>query len=96
MISLPAMEDVLCERWPAGEDGPVVAVESKDREGERPVLCLFSNLDITVEEANEALKTAGFSNVGRLNRFEKVEAIPLLGTGKTDYRSLKKILEENA
>ncbi|PCJ19495.1 MAG: hypothetical protein COB02_07040 [Candidatus Cloacimonadota bacterium] len=92
MISIPAMESVLVDKWPAGEEGPIVAIEALEIEGERPIMCLFSSLDITVDEGNTLLKEAGFSNVGRLNKSIKVEQIPLLGTGKTDYRSLKSML----
>jgi len=95
MISLPAMEDVLSKRWPMSDDGPVVAVEAMEQDGQRPILCFFSSLDIELTEANECLNEAGFSNLGRLNRQEKVATIPLLGTGKTDYRSLKAILKES-
>ncbi len=89
MISLPAMEDVLIDRWPGDDDGPVVAVEAVERDGERPVLAIFSRVTLTLEEANETLKKAGFSNVGRLNHHEPVREIPLLGTGKTNHRALK-------
>lgn len=92
MISIPAMESVIVKEWPAGEDGPIVAIEALEIDGERPIMCLFSTLDITFDDANALLKNAGFSNVGRLNKFIKVEQIPLLGTGKTDYRSLKAML----
>lgn len=89
MISLPAMEDVLMDHWPANEDGPVVAVEAVEREGVRPILAIFSCVESTLDEANEVLKEAGFSNVGRLNHYEKVNEIPLLGTGKTNHKALK-------
>ena len=89
MISLPAMEDVLIDRWPGDDDGPAVAVEAIERDGERPVLAIFSRVALNLNEANETLKKAGFSNVGRLNHHEEVEEIPLLGTGKTNHRALK-------
>ena len=89
MISLPAMEDVLIDRWPGDDDGPSVAVEAIERDGERPILAIFSRVTLSLDEANETLKKAGFSNVGRLNHHEEVEEIPLLGTGKTNHRALK-------
>ena len=94
MISLPAMEDVLIDRWPGDDDGPVVAVEAVERDGQRPVLAIFSRVKLTLEEANETLKEAGFSNVGRLNHHELVPEIPLLGSGKTNHRALKTQLAE--
>jgi long-chain-fatty-acid--[acyl-carrier-protein] ligase len=94
MVSLPAMESALYEKWPTGEDGPVVAVEAVERQGERPVISLFSSVPVTEDEANAVLRQAGFSNVVRVSRVDPVDKIPLLGTGKTDYRSLKKKLAE--
>ena len=35
------MEDVLVDRWPGDDDGPAVAVEAIERDGERPVLAIF-------------------------------------------------------
>ena len=93
MISLPAMEEALFKKWPISEEGPVVAVEALEREGERPILCLFTAIpEANLEDANNLLREAGFSNVGRLNDIKKVDGIPLLGSGKTDYRSLKSLL----
>ena len=95
MISLPAMEESLYRKWPISEDGPVVAVEAMERDGDRPVLCLFSTVQsANLDDANSLLREAGFSNVGRLNKLLNIEAVPLLGSGKTDYRALKRLLED--
>ena len=94
MISLPAMEETLYQKWPISDDGPTVAVEALEKEGQRPVMCMFSTTEASIEEANGLLKEAGFSNVGRLTNIRSIPVIPLLGSGKTDYRTLKKILEE--
>jgi len=92
MISLPALEAALVLRWPQDENGPIVALESLDREDARPVICLFTTIEITLEEANGVLKQCGFSNVGKITHLQKIKAIPVLGTGKTDYRSLKSMV----
>ena len=90
MISLPALESVLNHRWPSSDDKPLMAVESKEVEGERPELILFSVLEkITPDDANKALKEAGFGNIASISRVITIPEMPLLGTGKTDYRSLK-------
>ena len=94
MVSLPAIESVLVEKWPGTEDGPTIAVESMDVEGSRPIICLFSTCGVEMDEANEVLREAGLSGVARLNKAAKLPAIPILGTGKTDYRGLKAALEE--
>ena len=94
MVSLPAIESVLVERWPGTEEGPTVAVESLEIEGARPVICLFSTSELTLDEANATLSEAGFSGVARLNKSCQLSEIPVLGTGKTDYRGLKAKLED--
>ena len=94
MVSLPAIESVLVEKWPGTEEGPSVAVESLEVEGGRPVICLFSIKDLTLDQANSVLSDAGFSGVARINKSVTLDQIPVLGTGKTDYRGLKAKLEE--
>ena len=92
MISLPAIEDALIKVWPANEDGPVIAVHAVEIEGVKPVLYLFTSLDINNDDANKVLKEAGFSALSKISQFKKMPQIPLLGTGKTDYQSLKKLM----
>ena len=94
MVSLPAIESVLVEKWPGTEEGPTVAVESLEVEGTRPIICLFSTTELSLDEANATLNEAGFSGVARLNKACELVEIPVLGTGKTDYRGLKAKLEE--
>ena len=93
MISLPAIEEVLTRKWPASEDGPVLAVHASEAEGKRPELCLFASVDIELEEANEVLASGGFSNLSKLKKFVKLDELPKLGTGKIDYQSLKKMAD---
>jgi len=92
MISLPALEEALAEKWPTGEDGPVLAIHAVELEGKRPELCLFAAVDIELEQANEALVKSGFSNLSKIKRMIKLEELPTLGTGKTDYQTLKRMM----
>jgi len=92
MISLPAMEDALLEFYPATEEGPSFAVEALEMDGERPIIALFCLQQEDLEVVNSNLRSKGFSALGRINQIRVVEKIPLLGTGKTDYRSLKTLL----
>jgi len=102
MISLPAIESILLEKFPkpessdGEEEGPALAVEALELEGARPIMVLFTTNSVTLEQANEALKEAGFANVGRLTKAVELKSIPLLGTGKTDYRGLKSMIEQEA
>jgi long-chain-fatty-acid--[acyl-carrier-protein] ligase len=93
MISLPALEEPLTERFPATEDGPRVAVEGVETPAGRQIV-LFATEEISLREANAVLADAGFRGVMRLDDVRKVEAIPVLGTGKTDYKTLRKMIEE--
>jgi long-chain-fatty-acid--[acyl-carrier-protein] ligase len=89
MISLPAIEEVLGRSFLRGdEDKPVLAVESTPHDL-NPELVLFTTLDLSREAANRALKEAGLSALHNLRRVVRVDAIPLLGTGKADYRALR-------
>jgi long-chain-fatty-acid--[acyl-carrier-protein] ligase len=94
MISLPALEEPFAEMYPPSKEGPRVAVEGVElSEGRRIVL--FTTEDITLRDANTKLLKEGFRGVMRLDEVRKVDAIPVLGTGKTDYKVLRaKIAEE--
>ena len=80
--------------YPPTEDGPQVAVEGVDAPGRWIVL--FTTLDISLKQANAILAEAGLRGVMRLDAVERVEAIPVLGTGKTDYKVLRKLVAERA
>lgn len=88
MISLPAIESVLAARYGAeGDEGPVVAVAATP-DDERPEIVLFTTKDIDRGEANRRIREAGLSGLHNVRRVIRVDALPLLGTGKTDYRAL--------
>ena len=88
MISLPALEKPFQEKFPADENGPRVAVEGVETAGGRMVV-LFTTADISMREASDVLLEAGLRGVMRLDAVRRVETIPVLGTGKTDYKSLR-------
>lgn len=97
MISLPAMEEAIEQAYPNASGEPQAALTYAERDGERPLLALFAVPRTDPEQVNAVLKTAGFSNLARVHRVLTLAAIPLLGTGKTDYRTLtaelKKLIE---
>ena len=88
MISLPAVEAAL-EAWCAdeSEEGPTVAVTATPDE-EQAELVLFATREIDRKAANAQLRAAGLSPLHNIARVERLEQIPVLGTGKTDYRAL--------
>lgn len=92
MISLPAMEAAIQARHP-NVDGTVrSAIAYLDRPGDRPLLCLYTCFPLSVEDANAILREAGFTTLARLNLTRQLEALPVLGTGKCDYRGLTALL----
>lgn len=93
MISLPAMEEAIRQVHPNEDGEPRSAIAYVDQDGQRPVLCLYAVFSATVEEVNGILREAGFSNLARVARVEALDEMPVLGTGKTDYRSLTAMLQ---
>lgn len=94
MISLESIESALMhispqKGWLASEDGPALAVCAKESEGEKTKLFLFVRFDATPDEINKALKESGFSNLVKVSSVQKLPEIPLMGTGKVNYRQLE-------
>ena len=54
---------------------------------------LFTTADISLGDANALLRAEGFHGVMKLDEVRKVEKIPVLGTGKTDYKVLRGWIE---
>ncbi len=94
MVSLPALEEPLGLRYPPTEEGPQVAIEGVDAPGR--FIVLFATLDISLKQANDILAEAGLRGVMRLDAVERIDKIPVLGTGKTDYKVLRKRVAERA
>jgi acyl-CoA synthetase (AMP-forming)/AMP-acid ligase II/1-acyl-sn-glycerol-3-phosphate acyltransferase/acyl carrier protein len=88
MISLPALEEPLAVAYPPGEKGPQVAVEGIETPTGRKIV-LFTTTELKLAEANALLTRAGFRGIMRLDEVRRVEALPLLGTGKIDYKVLR-------
>jgi long-chain-fatty-acid--[acyl-carrier-protein] ligase len=91
MISLPALEEPFTREYPPGEDGPRVAVEGVETESGRNIV-LFTTEPITLKEANARLSAAGFRGVMRLDEVRRLDKIPVLGMGKTDYQRLRAMM----
>lgn len=92
MISLPALEEPFTRLYPPTDDGPRVAVEGIDGPCGRRIV-LFTTEHITLDEANALLRREGYQGIMRLDEVRRLERIPTLGTGKTDYKVLRQMLE---
>ncbi|TJV73821.1 MAG: 2-acyl-glycerophospho-ethanolamine acyltransferase [Mesorhizobium sp.] len=88
MVSLGAVEMLVQSLWPE-ERHAAVAVPDK-RRGERIVLITTAD-DANAEELRQFGKKAGAAELMVPNDIIKVEEIPVLGSGKTDYVSARKL-----
>ena len=92
LVSLPAVEEALLRHFTREDDKEIpLAVEATPSE-DQPELVLFSIRPITREEANGILGKVGLSPLHFIRQVRQVDKIPVLGTGKTDYRALKATL----
>lgn len=93
MISLPALEEPFARKYPPTEEGPRVAVEGVETPNGRRIV-LFTTEPITLREANALLQQEGFRGVMRLDEVRQLDKLPVLGTGKTDYKVLRAMIEQ--
>ncbi|MCG8581631.1 MAG: AMP-binding protein [Bacteroidales bacterium] len=92
MISLPFIEKILLEKYGSDEE-QVLAVEGSDKTNPQRI-ALFATTKIDLNEANNYLLQNGVAPISKLREVIQIDEIPVLGTGKTDYKVLKAMLEE--
>ncbi|HAQ18060.1 MAG TPA: hypothetical protein DCR40_02365 [Prolixibacteraceae bacterium] len=92
MISLPFIEKILLQMYDDQEQ-QVLAVEGSDKITP-PQIVLFTTLPINLDEVNNYLMAHGVAPIAKIRRIVELEAIPVLGTGKIDYKVLRKMIEE--
>ncbi|MFO0822186.1 MAG: AMP-binding protein [Gemmataceae bacterium] len=93
MISLPALEEPFTSKFPPTDEGPQVAVEGIETDNGRRIV-LFTTRDISLRDANAVLQEEGFRGVMRLDDVKKIDKLPVLGSGKTDYKVLRAMIEK--
>jgi len=94
MISLGAIEESimgLAEKngWKQAEEGPSLAIIPQETSTEKSELWLFALFETTPEEINKGLREDGFSNLVRVTHAIQLEEIPIMGSGKVNYRELE-------
>ncbi|MBF6057736.1 AMP-binding protein [Thiomicrorhabdus heinhorstiae] len=92
MVSLTAVETYINEASPEGHH-VVVAVPDK-RKGEQLVL-VTDDGSLSRNTVTEAARNGGFSELMIPKTVILVEAVPILGTGKTNYPEVQKIAERH-
>jgi long-chain-fatty-acid--[acyl-carrier-protein] ligase len=96
MVSLPAVEVVLEPHYASEEDeAPALAVVASGGGGRRAELVLVTTRPVDRQTVNRQIREAGLSPLHNVRRVVTVESLPLLGTGKVDYRRLEKTLRED-
>jgi long-chain-fatty-acid--[acyl-carrier-protein] ligase len=91
MISLAALEEPFVRCYSPTELGRRVAVEGVETEEGRYVV-LFCTESLSLREANDLLHEEGFRGVMRLDDVCHLPQIPVLGTGKVDYKALRALV----
>jgi len=89
MISLPAIESTLLAAVSEGTEDKAILAVVPTADTDRPELLLYTTRAIEREKVNLLIGAAGLSPLHYIRRVIQVEAIPVLGTGKTDYRTLQ-------
>jgi acyl-[acyl-carrier-protein]-phospholipid O-acyltransferase/long-chain-fatty-acid--[acyl-carrier-protein] ligase len=92
MISHGAVENALQEALKVGPDALSVVAVPDDRKGEK-LFVIHMPLSKNQDEMRQILKDLGIPNLWKpnLNDWIQVESLPLLGTGKLDFRSMKEL-----
>ena len=94
MISLAGIEEGLLQigfkkGWPTSQDGPVLAICAKESLDHKTKITLFCVFNISLDDVNNALKEAGFSNIVKIANVVTLPELPIMGTGKINYRLLE-------
>ena len=92
MISLIAIEETLVNALHLPKDFPSLAICADDQSSDKAKVILFTTVDLEKEQANDILKTSGFSRLIKISTVQKIDEIPLMASGKTDYRKLSTLL----
>ncbi len=90
MVSLETVEAIARAASPSHMHA---ATSLPDAQRGEQIVLLTTNSAITREALQTAAKSSGFPDLAVPRRLIRVDAIPLLGTGKTDYVGVKKVAE---
>lgn len=93
MVSLAAVESMAADLWPQFQHG--VAAIPDLKKGEQLVL-VSSNPDASREALGKWAQQQGIAAIAVPARILHVDELPLLGTGKTDFRALQQLVAEQS
>ena len=92
MVSLLAVEEMLGKLWPTGRHAVVSVPDA--RKGERLVL-FTEQADADVGAIAAFARAEGAPELAVPKKIVRVDEVPVLGSGKTDYVSLQKLAEQD-
>src|SRR5580658_8971776 len=93
MVSLTAAETLAASLWPDARHA--VIAESDNRKGERLVL-VTDQMDASSSALIAHAQAVGVPELSAPRKIVKVAEIPVLGTGKTDYVAIQRMVETEA
>lgn len=95
MVSLPYIENLLQEKF-TSTDEVSLAVEARELSNGKAKIVIFhtSNISLTVKEVNQYLRDRGVANLIAISDAVMIDTIPVLGTGKIDYKVLQKMITD--
>ena len=90
MISLAQIEEFPKKIWP---DNNSVVCSVKDSNKGEALILLTDNKDADLDVINKSMREAGFSALYVPKNIKIIEELPILGSGKLDYRKIQDIAE---
>ena len=90
MVSLTAAEDLACAVWADSRHAVIALPDPK--KGERLIL-VTDRRDADAAPLIEHAKSIGAPEIAVPRKIIRVEEIPVLGTGKTDYVAIQRMVD---
>ncbi len=93
MVSLTAIEETLNGAFPQyGLKSAVVVISKPDAAKGEKLIAVTNESRIGLEEIRAVIRGRGLGNLSVPREIKLIQHLPLLGTGKVDYRSLDKLV----
>ena len=93
MVSLTAVEAALAGAFPQhGEECAVAVVARPDADKGEQLVAATNTPELKAEEIRDAIVKAGLPNLAVPREIKVLDEIPVLGSGKTNYPELSKLV----
>jgi acyl-[acyl-carrier-protein]-phospholipid O-acyltransferase/long-chain-fatty-acid--[acyl-carrier-protein] ligase len=97
MVSLTAVEEALAGAFPQhGAHCQVAIVSRPDAKRGESLVAITNAPQLGRDEVRLAIQARGLSNLSVPSELRFISRMPVLGSGKTNYRELQRLLEENS